>query len=419
MTVATVKRWTGRCVGCDREDVEVAPRPVHGERMLCDSCADRPPLISAIGLDAPPSAPDATPPPQNTPPPTASVFQLLSLGDLANLRPPAFLIDGLLPQGGLSVLFGPSGVGKSFLALDWALCIAHGLAWWGRETKAGSVLYIAAEGHVGLGVRAAAWQTVRRCDGGDRIRFLPESVNLLDPGQVERAKRTLLELNERPALIVIDTMARSMVGGDENAARDVGLLVAAVDSIRATSRAAALVVHHTGKNGEDERGSSALRGAADMMHALKPDGAGLRLECVKAKDSEPYEPWFLHLQPTAKSCVLALGTRTGELAPSETQLLREVSAAFGTRPVSGTKVRDASDLPKSTYYRTLKALVDRGLLAMEGDDRRPTYTLTPDGEAAAVPTSPTSPNGTSPVESHTHPSLEGGTGMRTAAEAQR
>ena len=71
--------------------------------------------------------------------PTATIdlFPLLSVADLANLEPPAFLIDSLLPAGGLSVLFGPSGVGKSFLALDWALCVSTGLAWYGQETKPG------------------------------------------------------------------------------------------------------------------------------------------------------------------------------------------------------------------------------------------------------------------------------------------
>ncbi|HUR86327.1 MAG TPA: AAA family ATPase [Solirubrobacteraceae bacterium] len=344
-------------------------------------------------------------------------FPLLSVTDLAKLKPPEWLIDGMLPAGGFSVLFGPSGVGKSFLALDWALCVATALAWYRRAVRGGWVLYIAAEGRSGLGVRVQAWQQARRQRDIEHIRFLPEAVNLLDAGQLAKARRTLADLPEPPALVVVDTMARSMVGGDENAARDVGMFIAAADDLCKGSGAARLIVHHTGKNGEDERGSSALRGAADLMAALKPDGAGIRLECVKAKDSEEFEPWFLHLEPTADSCVLALGTRTGGLAPAETQLLREVSAAFGTRPVSGTKIRDASELARSTYYRTLKALVDRGLLAIDGNERRPIYTLTAEGEAAAVPTSPMSPNGTGPVESHAQPSLEAGTWDAGRAEA--
>jgi len=410
MSVATSPRWASVCTGCSRE-AEIESRPSHGQRALCDSCASKPYRMPGTGgLDAPPASSNGT----GASPPLAALdlFPLLSVADLANLKPPAFLIDALLPAGGFSVLFGPSGVGKSFLALDWSLCVASGLPWYGQQARAGWVLYIAAEGRSGLGIRVAAWQHARRQPKVERIRFLPDAVNLLSAEAIAKARRTLAELPEPPTLVVIDTMARSMIGGDENAARDVGQFIAAADELCKPSGAARLIVHHTGKNGEDERGSSALRGAADLMAALKPEGAGLRLECVKAKDSEPFDPWFLHLQTAADSCVLALGTQTGQLAPSETQLLREVSAAFGTQPVSGSKLRDASDLPKSTYYRTLKSLVDRGLLANEGNEQRATYNLTPEGEAAAVSLSPTSPTGTSPVESHAHPSLEGGTGTQ-------
>jgi len=245
------------------------------------------------------------------PPATPDVFPLLSVADLANLKPPAFLIDGILPAGGLSVLFGPSGCGKSLLAMDWALCIANGLAWYGQPARQGWVLYIAAEGRSGLGVRVQAWMQARRQASVQRIRFLPDAVNLLSVDALAKARRTLASLPEPPVAVVIDTMARSMIGGDENAARDVGMFIAAADTLCKPSGAARLIIHHTGKNGDDERGSSALRGAADLMAALKPDGAGLRLECVKAKDAEPFEPWSLHLDSVADSCVVRLGSREG------------------------------------------------------------------------------------------------------------
>jgi ABC-type glutathione transport system ATPase component len=42
--------------------------------------------------------------------------------------------------GELHALVGPSGSGKSFVALDWALCVAAGIPWHGRETIQGKVL---------------------------------------------------------------------------------------------------------------------------------------------------------------------------------------------------------------------------------------------------------------------------------------
>ena len=102
-----------------------------------------------------------------------------------------------------------------------------------------------------------------------------------------------------------------MVGGDENSAKDVGRFIAAVDELRSVYKCASLTVHHTGKDGEDERGSSALRGAADAMLAPKPDGAGVKLACVKQKDAAPFDPWRLHLEVVQDSCVLRCGTPEG------------------------------------------------------------------------------------------------------------
>jgi hypothetical protein len=336
--------------------------------------------------------------------------RLLSISDLAALPEPTWLLDGMLPAG-FAVLFGPSNAGKSFLALDWALCIASGVAWYGQDTQPGWVVYIAAEGVSGLYRRVQAWTHARALDAPERIRFIPHAANLLQSADVDRVKNAILSLPESPALVVIDTMARSMVGGDENAAKDVGRYIAAVDELRHEyDDGASLTVHHTGKDGDDERGSSALRGASDAVLALKPDGAGVKLECIKQKDAAPFEPWRLHLAETLESCVLRSGTSPGQLAPAERQILNEVSAAFGTNPASRTAIREAANIPKTTWHRSIKSLIDRGYLAADGNARNAPLYLTEDGHTQTVPPSPTKSHGTgqrSPTE--TVPIGDGGT----------
>jgi hypothetical protein len=238
--------------------------------------------------------------------PTGDTFPLLTGDDLLRQPDPSWLIDGIVPASGLSVIYGPSGAGKSFLALDWALCTAAGLPWLGREVEQRRVVYIAAEGRAGFGVRYRAWLAARGLQNVERIGFLLDAVDLRDRQQVDRARRTLASLPERPGLLVVDTMARAMVGGDENAAKDVGEFIAAVDGLREAD--AAVVVHHTGKDRASERGSSALRAAADLMAKLERDGhAGrLALSCDKAKDAAEWEQIPLQLDPAGGSCVLSL-----------------------------------------------------------------------------------------------------------------
>src|SRR5258708_34501274 len=77
-------------------------------------------------------------------------FKLLTDQEIANLPPITWRIDQYVPQGGLTFLYGPSAVGKSFLALSWAMAVATGAEWMGRKVTPGPVVYVAAEGGRGF-----------------------------------------------------------------------------------------------------------------------------------------------------------------------------------------------------------------------------------------------------------------------------
>ena len=75
---------------------------------------------------------------------------------------------------------------------------------------------------------------------------------------------------------MLDTFARCFVDGEENSAKDVGQSIEAAREIQAEFGAAVLLVHHAKRprnkrDRPDERGSSALRGAADAMASLWKD----------------------------------------------------------------------------------------------------------------------------------------------------
>ena len=56
------------------------------------------------------------------------------------------LVKGLLDQSALSVMYGQSNVGKTFVAMDVAFHVAAGMAWGGLKVSRGAVVYVAAEG---------------------------------------------------------------------------------------------------------------------------------------------------------------------------------------------------------------------------------------------------------------------------------
>lgn len=368
----TPPRWSGECTGCHRP-AELETRYEHGARALCDPCAAKPaatpppPLREWAGgngsssnrtgpsaaalLDRPlPEVVDAIraigsnghfEPDSGAEHrrPEADTYPLLDFAALQALPDPAWLIEGVMPDQGLGVLYGPSGSFKSFLALDWLLCVATRTPWHGHEiVSPGLGVYIAAEGTGGLPIRTRAWWEEHGRPDMSRARWLTMAVNFRDREQMAKLRRTLDSLPERPRLLVDDTMARSMVGGDENSSKDVGEFIAAIDSTPANLK---LVVHHSGYAGTHERGSSALQGAADFRASVTRRGPLMELTCHKLKDAEEWKPITLRLEPhTSGSCTLsrvgALDAEAEKWAHLKAEVLAYVKA---NAPVSGNSVR--------------------------------------------------------------------------------
>jgi hypothetical protein len=233
-------------------------------------------------------------------PPANKIRQALLTSDqLQALPPPRPLVDGLVYLNAHALLYAGAGVGKSFLAIDMALHVAHDLPWQGRPVEAGPVLYVVGEGVSGTGQRIAAWQAHHNNPPAQwSIHWLPWAVNLPDPGWSGALAEVVEEL--QPVLVVIDTYARSTAGADENSAKDTGIIVAHLDHIRAAAGSAVMLVHHSGKDAAaGARGSTALRAAVDTELQLEGDRHNLVLSTRKQKDAPEAEPIHLALTPVA------------------------------------------------------------------------------------------------------------------------
>ena len=198
--------------------------------------------------------------------------------DSRSLLDAPYVIRNIIGPGELVVIYGAPKSGKTFLATDLASRVACGMPWFGHTVKKGFVIYIASEMGARVERRFHAWNRQHEAlPDFIPIYIIPKVVNFLDEIGVERLFATIEQLkpdHAAPVLVVVDTLARSMSGGDENAAQDMGKVIAVTDRLRDAYNTATALIHHAGKDrGKGTRGSSALLGAVDCaIYVESSDG---------------------------------------------------------------------------------------------------------------------------------------------------
>ena len=220
------------------------------------------------------------------------------------------LVEGLIPNTGVGVLFGPSSAGKSFIAVDWAVRLAADRKVLDRHTEPSGVLYFAAEGHGGLRKRIYAARRVHCVDGhAAPFMYLPAFLDLsrADTGDVARltdyAAGIAGEMEERGArlrVIIVDTLAAAAPSADENVSRDMGPIMLSFHRMAAQLGCVVILVAHTGKDvARGLRGWSGIRANVDFA-----------IECRVDKDEETGETtarklWFEKCKDGPDGFVLA------------------------------------------------------------------------------------------------------------------
>ncbi|NQW08413.1 MAG: AAA family ATPase [Alphaproteobacteria bacterium] len=225
-----------------------------------------------------------------------------------DLKPDASVVDfveGVLVEGGLTVVYGESNVGKTFFATDLGIHVATGAPWHGRAVEQGAVIYVAGEGGSGIRKRIAAFRERYEPPAGVPFAVIQQSVNLLDPAGetaplIETIRQAAAQLSMPVRLVIVDTLARAMVGGDENSGEDMGRLVGNADRIRDETGANVLFVHHSGKDrARGARGHSSLRAAADTeIEVAKDEATGVAVATLtKQRDLDGGAEFAFRLEP--------------------------------------------------------------------------------------------------------------------------
>jgi len=187
---------------------------------------------------------------------------------------PAFLIKGLIPRVGLTIVWGPPKSGKSFWIFDAMMHVALGWEYRGRRVQQGPIVYVAAEGAEGFKARVEGFRQNRMAEAIEgRVPFYLVPVNLdmlAEHAELIGAVRLALA-DTVPAAVVLDTLNRTLVGSETE---DMPAYVRAADAIRTAFGCAVTIVHHCGVDGTRPRGHTSLTGAADAQIAIKRAAGG-------------------------------------------------------------------------------------------------------------------------------------------------
>jgi len=218
-------------------------------------------------------------------------------------EPIRWLVKHWIQDNALVMVHGPSGGGKTFCVLSWCLAIAAGQEnWFGRKVRKGGVVYLAGEGHHGLKARIAAWKLAHKADGVD-MWVSRHGCDLNTPAGYAKVAAAIRGLPEVPAVIVVDTLHRFLLG-DENSAQDAKTMLDACAALMIEFGCTVILVHHTGVSEEAQhraRGSSAWRGALDIEISIVPAKDDRPIEIVqrKSKDAELAHSVWVELSPVA------------------------------------------------------------------------------------------------------------------------
>ena len=343
-------------------------------------------------------------PPTDEPPPLTNDNHDRPLGDAANASKPKprfnlipfnqivrknrpYLIKGLMSSTGLIVVWGPPKCGKSFWVFDAVMHVTLGWEYHGRRVTQGNVIYLALEGQDGFADRVDAFR-LRRFDDGRGVvpgfYLVKERTDLIrDNAELIRCIRSQCTVG-KPAVVVIDTMNRSLVGS-ESKDEDMAAYIKAADAIKEAFECAVIVIHHCGINESRPRGHTSLTGAADVQISVKKNSTGnivATVECAKdmaegtviGSRLEVVELGVDQDGDPVTSCHVVPSTVEADAASAEatreTDAVKTFRAAF-TEAIDdyGEQVRINGDGPEvqALEVKRMRAEFERRCLTGEGD----------------------------------------------------
>lgn len=319
----------------------------------------------------------------------APAFRRYSVTEFLQRPKKKWLIDNLLGEQDMVMIFGEAGTGKTFAALALAFSAALGrrFACKFEATRPLKVAYCAGEGQNGLVNRLTAATTAFDGWQGDNQALLDQNLSIYaDAPQLfnsdvqQSIYNFVTEWQAGQAgpldLLIVDTLHSATYGADENNAKDAGLIIQAAKYAVQALGCAVVLVHHANRAGK-YRGSSAFHGAMDGMIETKYDKETKigQVEAFKLKDADLFSTLYFKLayDPAAESCAVEWLDREVikfETAPKTAKTKDEIVELLRSGEFNQSQiVTKLTEVERKTVLKALEELVEEGLVLVKQGPR--------------------------------------------------
>jgi len=358
---------------------------------------------------------------QNAP---LETFKLVRLGDLLDEPEELknWVLEGVLPAAGLSLLAGKPKAGKSTWARCLALAVSQGQEFLGKNTAPGTVLYLALEekrNEVRKHFKALG------ATGKEPILIHAERA----PAQAVSAAQKIIE-QHKPSLVIVDSLLKFTRVKDANDYAQVTAALEPLLNLARESGAHVLLVYHAGKGKtvdavDSALGSTAFAAAVDTILSLKRKEHYRTLETVQ-RYGEDLPETVLNFDVERRAVSLGVTKAEAEATRVADNIIGCVKDRSGlTEP----EICDAVEGRLAGKRATLRELLQSGRVVREGTGKKGDpyrYSIArqssfPDSSPAMGTTEQESNNATDTAETEQPilvPKTNGDPGLGTAQEQE-
>ena len=275
----------------------------------------------------------------------------------------AWLVDGLLPSGGFSVMVAKPKVGKSTNARTLALHIASGKSFLGRDVNQGVVIYLALEEK-----RSEVKKHFQDmgANGNEEIHIYTGGTPTDAIKQIRHAVESL-----KPSLLIIDPLFRLTKVKDGN---DYIQVTNALDPLLRIARELkthVLCVHHSPKGqrdgGDSVLGSQAIFGSVDTLLIMKRHEGYRTIQSIQ-RYGEDLPETILNYDKNTRTVTIGNAREVEDLA----KVRQEILTFLGSQNEPATEPLIVKETEGNTALKrkAIRELVSSGEVKRDGKGGR-------------------------------------------------